>query len=323
MFKRQFGRMFSCAAEDEWKYKLEGVASFKMPTMQHDTLWHDDVMWEDYRLKMLIYTLDELFYIYDQVKCHRGIDEKLVVVYEILSLAVLHCTECWGWVEKSGVPDTLLLVNLKDTCHLERLTWAVYDGALLVGSHPELPGECQWCTMLASIFKHIYKGCNETAHCLPYTLASWDCQQRMEVACEEHRQNAPCCGHDDGHRARAWRLRSGSRHCSKMPSQKGWTRYTCSSPPNTPLQRYHSAEELFSPSLDTTPKLSSAVSVPAYARSSRFAQGVAQALLDDDEDKEEDFQTPHIPMHHIIRQEEGGQGKPAAEQMEASGGSPA
>ena len=44
--------------------------------------------------------LDELFYIYDQVKCHRGVNEKLVVVYEILSPAMLHCTECRGWVEK-------------------------------------------------------------------------------------------------------------------------------------------------------------------------------------------------------------------------------
>ena len=88
------------------------------------------------------------------------------------------------------MPDTLPLLNLKDTHHLEHLAWAVYDGALLVGSHPELLGECQWCTVLAGIFKHIYKGHDEMTHCLLYTLASWDCQQRMEAACEERRQNA-------------------------------------------------------------------------------------------------------------------------------------
>ena len=64
-------------------------------------------MREGYRLKMLLYALDELFYIYDQVKCHRGVDEKLVVAYEILSLTVLHCTECQGWVEKHSVPDAV------------------------------------------------------------------------------------------------------------------------------------------------------------------------------------------------------------------------
>ena len=55
----------------------------------------------------------------------------------------------------------------------------------------------------------------------------------------------------------------------------GWTRYTCCSPPNTPL-RCHSAGEPFSPSSNTTPKLSLAVSIPAYARSSHSAGGVAQ-----------------------------------------------
>ena len=66
-------------AEDEWKYKSEGIASHKMLTMQRDTLWHDDIMQEGYRPKMLLYALDELF---DQVKHHRGIDEKLVVAYK-------------------------------------------------------------------------------------------------------------------------------------------------------------------------------------------------------------------------------------------------
>ena len=50
-----------------------------------------------------------------------------------------------------------------------------------------------------------------------------------------------------------------------------------------------------------------------YARSSHSAGGVAQALLDDDDEEEEDFQMPHTPVCHVVRQEEGGQGKPAAE----------
>ena len=87
--------------------------------------------------------------------------------------------------------------------------------------------------------------------------------------------------------------------------------------------RCHGMGKPFSPPLNTTPKLSSAVRVPAYARSSCSAGGMAQALLDDDEDWEEDFQTPHTPVCHMVRQEEGGQGKLDAERMEASGGSPA
>ena len=131
------------------------------------------------------------------------------------------------------------------------------------------------------------------------------------------------CRHNDGYKARRWTSRSGSRCHSRIPSQMEWNGYTCCSPPNTPPPRYHSVVKPFSPSLDTMPKLSSAVSILACARSSHCVGGVAQASLDDDEDWEEDFQTPHTPVCHVVRQEEGSQGKPAAEQMKASGGSSA
>ena len=63
------------------------------------------------------------------------------------------------------------------------------------------------------------------------------------------------------------------------------------------------------------------MSIPAYARSICSAGGVAQALLDDDEDWEEDFQTSHTPIHHMVGWEEGSQGELAQEQMQASSGS--
>ena len=124
--------------EEDWKHKSEGIASFNTPTMQWHTLRNKDILHEGYRPKMLLYALDELFYIYDQVKHHGGIDEKLVVADEILSLTVLCCMECQGGVENQGVPDAVSQINLN---HLKHLTWAIYNGALLVGSQPELPGD--------------------------------------------------------------------------------------------------------------------------------------------------------------------------------------
>ena len=160
----------------------------------------------------------------------------------------------------------MLQINLNNACHLKCLAWAVYDGALLVGSQPELPGDCQWCTMLASIYKHIYRGCNDAAHCPPYTLASWDYLQRTKALHEEQRWGAAWCGHKNAPRTRRRRSRSSSRCHSRMPSHRGWSRYSCCFPPNTPL-RCHCGEPL-SQSSNTTPKLSLAMSVPAYARSS-------------------------------------------------------
>ena len=82
------------------------------------------------------------------------------------------------------MPDALSLLNINDACHLKHLVWVVYDGTLLVGRQPELPGDHQWCTVLADTFKHIYRGHNDVAHCPPYTLALWDCQERTEVLCQ-------------------------------------------------------------------------------------------------------------------------------------------
>ena len=90
--------MFSFTTEEDWKPKSEDVASFKMATIRHSTLRNEDVLHEGYRPKMLLYALDELFYSYDQVKHHRGVDEKLIVAYEILGLM---CCAAWnaedGW----------------------------------------------------------------------------------------------------------------------------------------------------------------------------------------------------------------------------------
>ena len=177
------GRTFSLATEEEWKCRADGIATFKTPTIQHGTLQNKDVLCEGYQLKMLLYALDKLFFIFDQVKQQRGVDERLVVAYEILCLMALQCTEQWHGSEKHGVPDALSLLNINNACHLGCLAWAVYDGALLVGRRPELPGDCQWCTILVGTYTHIYRGHNDAAHCPPYTLASWDCQERTEVLC--------------------------------------------------------------------------------------------------------------------------------------------
>ena len=186
VFTRRTGRTFSQATEGLWKSKVLGgrdvcIPTFRTPSMQPSSLCHEDVLHNGYRPKMLLYALDELFYVFNQVKQQRGTDEKIIVAYEILCLSTLQCTEWRHGMERTGVPDALSLLNVNDTCHLECLAWAVYDGALSVGGWPELPGNRSWCTVLASLYKHIYRGREDVAHCPPYMLASWDCQVRVEA----------------------------------------------------------------------------------------------------------------------------------------------
>ena len=128
-----------------------GVPPFKMLTLNKETLWAKDSMRDRYHPKMLLYVMDELFYIYTQVKNSQRPDKKLVLAYEILCISANCCTNLWNGIEKTGMPDALALLNVEDVCHLEHLVWAVYDGILLVGLRPELLGNCPWCTVLAGL----------------------------------------------------------------------------------------------------------------------------------------------------------------------------
>ena len=101
------------------------IPTFKTPTMQYGTLHNEDVLHNGYQPKMLLYALDKLFYVFDQVKRQQGMDKKLIVAYKILCLSVLQCTEWWHGFEKKGMPDALSLLNVNNACHLKCLVWAV------------------------------------------------------------------------------------------------------------------------------------------------------------------------------------------------------
>ena len=84
--------------EGLWKSRVLGgrdacIPPFKTPRMQLGSLHHEEVMHYGYRLKMLLFALDELFYIHDQIKKQWRADEKIVVAYEILCLSTQRCTE--------------------------------------------------------------------------------------------------------------------------------------------------------------------------------------------------------------------------------------
>ena len=149
--------------EGLWKVRALGgrdmcIPPFKMPTMNTETLCHEDIMRDGYCPKMLLFTLDELFYIYSQIKNLRRADENIILAYEILCISTNRCTDRQHGIKKVGMPNALALLNMNDAHHLEHLTWAVYDGALLVGPQPELLGDHPWCMVLAGLQKHIYRG---------------------------------------------------------------------------------------------------------------------------------------------------------------------
>ena len=92
--------------------------------------------------------------------------------------------------------------------------------------------------MLAGLYKHIYRGCDDAAHCLPYTLASWDCQEQTEALHWEGRLCSVRSGQQRASRPRM-RSRSSSRCHSQTLAQGCWSGHSCGSPPNTPSRCHH------------------------------------------------------------------------------------
>ena len=338
MFTLHTGRTFSLATEGLWKSRALGgrdmcIPPFKKPSMDVDSLRHKDIMRDGYRPKMLLFTLDELFYIYDQIKKQRRADEKIIVAYEILCLSVNWCTNRWHGMQKTGMPDAFALLNVDDTHHFECLTWAVYDGALLVGLWPKLPGDRPCCTVLAGLHKHIYRGRDDAAHCPPHMLGSWDCQERIEVLHRGGRLSSMQGGRRRASQPRR-RSQSSSQCHSETPAQGNRDGHSCRSSPHTPLRSHRKVttspciplrcycRATASPNASTMPKLASAVNVLSHARSSHSGEGMARASLDDDDTWDDDFQTPHTPVHRVVWREDDGRGEPVDGRMESSSRSP-
>ena len=87
----------------------------------------------------------------------------------------------------------------------------------------------------------------------------------------------------------------------------------------TPLRCYGSVA--VSPGISTMPKVPSRVNIPSYTRSSHSGEGTARASLNEDEVLEDDFQTPHTLVRHVMWWEDDGRRCSAEGRPESSRGS--
>ena len=61
-----------------------------------------------------------------------------------------------------------------------------------------------------------------------------------------------------------------------------------------------------SPNISTMPKVASMVNIPSHAWSSHSGEGTARVSLDEDDVGEDDFQTLHTLVCHIMQWEDNG-----------------
>ena len=108
IFTLRTGWTFTQATEGLWKTRAlggrdAGVPPFKTPTLNKGTLWAVESMRDGYHPKMLLYALDELFYVFAQIK-NSSQDEKVMLAYEILCISANRCTDRCSRVEKWVYP---------------------------------------------------------------------------------------------------------------------------------------------------------------------------------------------------------------------------
>ena len=136
------------------------IANFQMLTYERGMGAPINVLRTGSHLHMLLYTLDELFYMYKGVG-GSDMDGQHVDAYKILKVASLHCME-WCSSQKKKC-NTLRAayqrVNLSDVDGLEHLTWAVYNGVYMPSDLPDLTGHHDWEHIIVGTTLHlIYHG---------------------------------------------------------------------------------------------------------------------------------------------------------------------
>ena len=129
IFKEFFKGKFSKSNEHLWQHVGVEIAHFQMLTYERGMGSPINVLRTGSHSHMLLYMLDELFYVYKGVG-GNDVDGQRVVAYEIHRVVSLHCTEQHSSQkkERNTLGAAYPRVNLSDMDGLEHLAWAVYDG---------------------------------------------------------------------------------------------------------------------------------------------------------------------------------------------------
>ena len=156
IFRRHFKGTFCKGSKHLWRHVNEHQVDFQMPMHDHETGMPIDLRSTGTHSYMMLYTLDELFYMFWDIGTN-DIDGQCIVTYEILTVALLHCMEWCGSPKKpcNTLGDAYPRVVLSDVNGLECLAWAVYDGVFVPGHPPVLTGHHDWSHIITGITLHL------------------------------------------------------------------------------------------------------------------------------------------------------------------------
>ena len=209
---------------DHWRDAVCDWPNFHAPSMSIVNLDEVNLLHLGHHLKMFLFLLEEMAYTYT----HIGTDDAdvlRVMAYEVLTMA-----EMWYCLRtRSANPqdmmwgDAMSHIVLGDLARLERLTWAIFDGALATGASPELRPDESWEWVVHGIFdKLVYIGGNPSDRCPMITTGVKDMQKpgvwvEAPATCSHHQGLEPTQSTNKGHPAP-----SVKSTVSAVPQEQVW-----------------------------------------------------------------------------------------------------
>ena len=176
---------------------------------------------------MFLFLLEEMAYAYARIDTDN-VDGLRVMVYEVLAMAEMWYRLCkrsansldmmWG--------DAMSCVVLGDLARLEKLAWAIFDGALATGVSPELGPNESWERVVHGIFdKLVYIRRNPSNWCPAITAGVKDMQEpgmwvEVPSMCSHHQGSEPAWSTNKGHLAPSVK----SMDLAVSPEQVGYQR---------------------------------------------------------------------------------------------------
>ena len=164
---------------DRWRDAVHDWPNFHAPSMSIVNLDEVNFLHLGHRPKMFLFLLEEMAYAYTHVGAD-DVDRLWVMAYEVLAMAEMRYHLC----KRSANPqdmmqgDAMSRVVLGDLAGLEKLVWAIFDGALAARVSPELGPDESWEWVVRGIFdKLVYVGRNPSDQCPTITMAAKDMQE--------------------------------------------------------------------------------------------------------------------------------------------------
>ena len=164
---------------DHWRDVVWGWPNFHAPSLSIVNLDEVNLLCSGHCPKMFLFLLEEMAYTYACIGA-EDVDGLQVMAYEVLAMAEMWYHLCKRsanpWDTTQG--DAMSHIVLGDLAGLERLTWAIFDGALATGASPELRPDESWERVVCGIFdKLLYVGRNPSDRCPTITVGAKDMQE--------------------------------------------------------------------------------------------------------------------------------------------------